>query len=223
MSLELVGSNTLVVAQQFNPTILSQSWLSRNGILAEVDFRKGCIFTDMAVQVEADEFHLLVVPPQCQFTPRVEVERQQRLVVDKVGRIVRYLPHTPYRAVGLNFTWHLTPEDGDTPAASRRLFFMESGPLHKEFVDANPRYGAYMSKDVFGVRMKLDAKPLILNVGEEDERELLQFSFNFHKDVWKEESPVDCIEETLQKWDEAHSEALRIVQSVHAKMLGNPA
>lgn len=213
MSLELVGSNTVIVAQQFNPSVMSQLWLVRNGLLNDDDFLPGCVFTDMLVQVRSREFQLVVVPPQCQFSPSVEVEREQEVIVAKVGSIVRTLPHTPYRGIGLNFVWHLVPDDGDVRSTSRALFFREDGPFHQDFTDENSRFGAYMSKDALGVRMKIDAKPIIVNQHQKDERELIQFACNFHTDIAPDDDGVAKIEQVLGRWNEAREESSRIVHA----------
>lgn len=213
MSLELVGANTVIVAQQFNPSIISQLWLVRHRLLGDDDFLSGCVFRDVIAQVHSREFQLLVVPPQCQFTPNVEPEREQEVVLEKVGGIVRALPHTPYRGIGLNFVWHLDPEDGDVPNTSRALFFREDGPFHQEFTTENARFGAYMSKDLLGARLKLDAKPVIVNQNQDNERELIRFAFNFHSDIAPDEDAVNSIEQLLNRWNEAREESSRIVQA----------
>lgn len=219
MSFELVTPNAVIVAQQFNPSIIGQLWLVRNGLLEEDDFRPGCVFSDMAVQVNSQEFDLMVVPQQCQFTPRVDQQREQELAVGKVGSIVRSLPHTPFRAIGLNFTWHLSPEDQDVPSISRALFFLEGGPLHREFDVPDARFGTYMSKDAFGGRLKLDVKPIPVK-REEEKLEKIQFAFNLHRDVADEKDPVGCIEHVLHQWNEVRDESSRIV---HEIMKGEPA
>ncbi len=219
MSFELAASSVVIVAQQFNPSVMGQLWLVRHEILGEDDLRPGSVFTDVMVQVNAREFSLMVVPHQCQFSPQVNRESEQELVIEKVGAIVRTLPHTPFRAVGLNFTWHLMPEASDVPAISRSLFFVEGGPLHQEFADEDARFGAYLSKNALGARLKLDVKPITTSV-EDEEVERIQFVFNFHKDVADEEDPVDCIEHLLRQWDNAREESSRIALST---MKGEPA
>jgi hypothetical protein len=207
-----VGANTVVVANQFNPSIVTQLWLVRNGLLKEDDFKPGCIFTDMVVHVKARDFTLMVVDAQCQFAPCKDRLDDQELVVDKVGSLVRLLPETPYRAVGLNFLWHLVPEDGDVPAISRGLFFTSDGPLHREFDDPTARFGAYMSKDAFGARLKLDVKPIIV---EQDtvRKERIQFAFNLHLDIAEADDPVARIQGMLGCWSAVREETSRIVHT----------
>ena len=189
MSLELVGYNSIVVAHQFNPSVVGQLWLVRNGILDEADFEPGCAFTDVAVHVNAKDFNLLIVLQQCQFTPHVAAESAGGLVTDKVGTIVRCLPHTPYRAVGLNFTWHLAPEQWDVPSISRKLFFVDERSPYTDFDVEDARFGAYMSKDALGGRLRLNIQP-INTKAENQDVERIQFAFNLHRDVARDDNPA---------------------------------
>ena len=58
MHRELIGSSVVVVAQNFNPSVTSQLWLVRNGVVPEGDFLPGCIFTDLLVQVRTRRFKI---------------------------------------------------------------------------------------------------------------------------------------------------------------------
>jgi len=218
VSLELVGANTVVAAHQFNPSIVTQLWLVKIGLLTEDEFKPGCVFTDMVAHVNAKDFQLIVVDAQCQFTPHKDHVEDQELVSSKVGSIVHALPETPYRAIGLNFLWHLIPEDGDVPTVSRDLFFFPGGPLYREFDDESARFGAYMSKDVLGVRLKLDVKPITLEKDQQQE-ERIQFAFNFHLDVASKKDPVAHIEEMLSRWNAAREAASHIVHTALRKEL----
>ena len=116
------GAAVVIGAQQFNPSVVSQLWLVRHGLLADGDFLPGCFFTDVFVQVRSPRFHLLVVPEQLQFVPTVPPAEEQALIVEKIGTIVKFLPHTPFKALGLNFAWHLVPRDANFVAFTRTLF-----------------------------------------------------------------------------------------------------
>lgn len=214
MTIDPAKSNVVVAARQFNPSIFKQLWLVKNDIVDEDDFGDGCWFSDPAVNVETGRFGLLVVPPQLQFVPKVSPEEQERLIVEKVGAVVGALPHTPYTAVGLNFFWHLRPEVSDVPALTRRLFHVPEKPLFRQFESQDARFGGYFSKDILGCRLKLDIKPILLPSAEEEEKiEVLQFAFNFHLDVPQEgDDAVRCIHRQLEHWDEARTEATRIVE-----------
>jgi len=179
MSAELIATNVVLVARQFNPSVFSQLWLVRNGIVGEEDFGTGCIFSEEVAKIASRQFDLLVLPPQLQFIPKVVADEQGVLVKTVLGeKIVQALQATPYVAVGLNFTWHICPEGQDIGVYSRSLFCMPEKSPFREFDSADARFGTYLSKNVIDCRMKLDVKPITLPTGE-----VLQFAFNFHADV----------------------------------------
>ena len=214
MTTDLAISNVVVAAHQFNPSIFKQLWLIKNGIVDEDDFGDGCLFSDPVVNVQSARFGLLVIPPQLQFVPKVPPAEQEQLIVEKVGAVVQALPHTPYTAVGLNFSWHLRPEDGDIPALTRQLFHVPKKPLFRLFESEDSRFGGYFSRDILGCRLKLDIKPILLPPKEEEgKREVLQFAFNFHLDIPPDcEDAVTCIKRQLDHWNEARDEATQVVK-----------
>jgi hypothetical protein len=136
------------------------------------------------------------------------------LIIDKLGKIVQKLPHTPYRALGLNFIWHLTPADKSIARLTRGLFFNADRALDRHFAVENAHYGGYLSKDVGNFRLKLDIKPIQVPVGDATEGRV-QFAFNFHSDL--KEDAARQIEERLLHWDEVRQEAERILDSVEAR------
>jgi hypothetical protein len=204
------GSVAVIVANQFNPSILKQGWLMKVGVLGPDDLlEKGSLFSDQVVQVRSQYFHMLVLPGQMQFVPAVVPEQEQDLLVDKVGTIVRELPHTPYTAIGLNFNWHLSPADGDMGRLTRDLFATPDRPLYERFGGDNARFGAYLSKDFGSFRLKLDVKPVHFTEGEKSHHRL-QFSFNFHSDV----DGAEQIVERLGHWNEVRQETKDILEAV---------
>ena len=211
MSVELVGQNVVIVARLFNPSVLSQLWLVRHGLIAEDDFESGCLFSDSLVQASTANFNLILVPEQFQFVPKVGDDLEQALIVEKVGAIVSHLPHTPYTAVGLNFLYHLTPEDGDAGQLSRQMFFRPETPLYQNFNSEGALYGAYLSKDFDGCRLRLDIKPVTVPLPDTRKETRLHFGFNFHLDLAGDEGAVDNIVAMLNRWTAAKAEAVRIV------------
>ena len=212
MSNKLVGWNVVIAAHQFNPSIVSQTWLLKHKLVTEEDFRQGYMFTDALVQIQGEQFNFLLVEEQLQFQPKVEKEREQELILSRVGAFVTELPHTPYKAVGLNFLWNVTPDLESVRDLSRRLFFREETPLFRNFEAEDAKFGAYFSRDVLGCRLRLEVKPILLSVGGVGQ-EHLHFAFNFNLDLGESEDPVASIESMLAKWDDAKRETIRIVQS----------
>src|SRR5262245_25862580 len=156
----LVESAAVVVARRFNVTAAREHWLVKHGIIGEDDLLEGCLFSDAVVQLRTRRFQLLLLPDQLQFVPVISTGDAQSVIIDTLGKIVRTLPHVPYKALGLNFTWHLSPEDGDTNRVTRELFYVPDRPLFRAFSGVDARFGGYLSKDYDGFRQKLDVKPL---------------------------------------------------------------
>jgi hypothetical protein len=205
------GSVAVVVAHQFNPSIVRESWLLRHGILEEGNLQEGSIFTDMLVQVRSLQFHLFLIPDLMQFVPAVPADQQQQLIVNKVGAIIRTLPETPYRALGLNFNWHFTPDDGDMPRLTRSLFCIPPDPLYRRFTAQDARFGAYLSKDFAGFRLTLSILPIQFPPNADEHR--LQFAFNFNFDLAEGESAAQIVDR-LGHWNEVRQESEEIIEVI---------
>ncbi len=207
-------TNIVVVAQSLNPSIFNHLWLARHGGVAEDDFLDGCVFTRQVVKVETKQFSMLAVPDRMQFAPRGTDEETKAGVAATVLAIVTKLDQTPYTAFGYNMLWHVKPREGDFGEFDRRLFCREGDPLCAAFGEPDARFGAYMSKDVLGFRLKLDIKPVgIPRDGTEAER--LRLAFNFHLGLSPDERVAE-IEAALAKWREAEALASQMV----SQMLG---
>lgn len=214
MALQLVSSAAVVAAHHFNPSVATQLWLVDNNIVLREEFVGGAVFTDMFVQVPTRDFHLLIVPDNCQFTLLSHVQRQQELAVERVGRLVTILPHTPYKGVGINFVWHLVPENNTIDEVCRRLFYDAGNPLHRLFDVNGARFGCYLSKDSLGCRLKLNVQPVMIALPDKPQQHLIQFVFNYHLDLAGRENPVAEIGPMLNRWNEAHAESSHIVDVV---------
>lgn len=208
MSVDLVSATVVIVARQFNPSIVRDLWLVNNQLLRSDDFEQGCVYTDAFANVQSREFNLLVVPGQLQFVPKVEMDLQQELVSEKVGAIVRNLPHTPYTGVGMNFTWHIRRAEQSISDLTRGLFFVEEHPLCHEYDVEDAKFGAYFSRNVLGCRLKLDIKPVTLETNR-GEIEVLQCAFNFHRGLDPNDDVVEAIVDSLAQWNEARAQSER--------------
>ena len=212
------GANVVVVARQFNPSIFSELWLTRHAIVGEEQRLPGCLFSDDVAKVEVSNFGLLVLPPQLQFVPRTTHEDEESLVVSKVGGIVKLLPETPFIALGLNFQWQVWSDTTPTKTVARRMFFKSDNPLFCHFDSDDATFGTYASRDVFGLRMKLNVTPVDVFTSKGDAQtaddtiQRLLFAFNFHLELPKSDNLPDLIEQHLRKWNQARDLAFEIVQ-----------
>lgn len=204
----------VLLAKQFNPSVLSQLWLANNGILdSSGSFKSGSIFTENLVQVITDEFVLAVLMEQLQFIPNVEVGRQKGLIEEKLGTLISKLPHVPYRAVGLNFNWHLTPDEGGITRVTREFFAGREDGIFAGFGDPNARFGAYLSKDFGPFRMKVDVKPISLELPGGEKEDRVQFGFNFHSDLPIGQDAAKEAVTRISQWDVVREEAVKTIKA----------
>lgn len=200
---KLVNYTAVVAASNLNPTIFTQSWLTKYGIFNERDFQnQGTLFTPLAVNATGEGFALMVVPERIQIgflSADVATRSGQNILRRSIGTIIKELPHTPLLAVGFNFDWVLVPEDSkEITKIERKFFISESNPLAKEFGNPNAHFGCYLSKDVSWARLKLDTKPITLR----DNEPALQMTFNYHLDLEGEDKDKSVCS-FLENWDEA--------------------
>jgi len=114
----------------------------------------------------------------------------------------------------LNFVWHYHSDDVEASEVSRGLFFDGSKALFQAFDTSDARFGAYLSKDALGTRMKLDVKPIRVTLQNKKEVELMQFAFNYHLDIPQKQCDVQRIVDFLGQWGEAKRLAEDILQSI---------
>lgn len=208
MNVKIAVSNVVIVAKNFNPTIVDKHWLIVNGIMDEHEFEEGCFFTPVVSHIISETFSLLILPERLQFSIKKELDDEQSLIVYKLGKIVKTLPHSPYSAAGLNFTLHLDV-DSNFPEFNRKFFFINDSQLYHNFDDENARFGAYLSKDFFCSRLRLDVKPVTLS-DTITKKEMLQFSFNFHSDIAIMDDKIKGILDLLDLWSEAKKYSIGI-------------
>ncbi len=217
MSILLAGANVIVAARQFNPSVFNPVWFARSGLFIESDFGAGHVIGDGLVQISNPLFQMLVLPSQLQFAPDEKVANQQQLIEEKVGGIVQTLPHTPYVAIGLNFVWHMRDERVEVERLSRELFFKADSELYRRFDTEDARFGAYLSRDLRGCRQKLDIKPISLDESTNLNMQVIQFAFNYHRELTDAEEPVRQIHEMLERWNEFREESRQLVESLQRR------
>ena len=213
MKMEMNPANVVIIARQFNPSIISQYWLIKNGIFTEEEIQPDSIFSPVIANVHSKDCQILVLPEQLQFMSKLIDQSGQELLISKLGKIVQALPHTPFVAVGLNFSWQVYDEDDVSSAAlGRKLFFRGDSPLYKFFDVDDARFGSYMSRDILGCRLKLDIKPVTVPCPEGVSNRLL-FGFNFHLQL-TEDDKAESILNLFQKWDEAKETAVSLMKQI---------
>lgn len=204
MNTQLVKSSIVIIAKQFNPSIVSQLWLTENELVKRDDFGSDSMYSEMIVNLNTKNFILLVTPEQIQVTPTNDNTWHESVGFCK--KLASTLPHTPYTAVGLNFVWILDPEDLPFSDFNSKCFKNENLAFLNQYNDISDfRFGTYFSGDVFGCRMKVDIKPVrlhsVLN-NEREVKEFMQFAFNFNHDIEsKGKNVIKELQDHLDLWE----------------------
>ncbi|HHJ17600.1 MAG TPA: hypothetical protein ENJ80_12965 [Gammaproteobacteria bacterium] len=200
-------TNVVLIANTFNLPIFHQVWLIDNDIITKDEFAAGeSFFTPVAVNVRAPSYNFLIVPERAQVAFNSDFENSLPVIQRVIGGIASKLPHTPYTAMGLNFEYRIGHKDPKYLAATYRdVFLCKNNPLVTEFSSEDTMTGLYVSKDMFGARLKLDIKPIIA-----DGNNMLQLVFNTHLEL----SDTSEIHRLIGLWEENFQYAKHITESM---------
>jgi hypothetical protein len=213
--MDLFQENVIVTASNFNVTLISQVWLIDNGIVRRDEFSDAMIFTPAIVQFQTPHFDFLAIPTQLQFEPKGTDEEKQKIIVERLGKFVQTLPHTPYTAMGVNFTWHYKPAPPKTVAqVSRSAFFKSDAKFAKFFSSHDAKFGAYYSKDELGFRLRLNIGPIDIPRPDEAPEEAIQLAFNYHLDANREED----IRSAMERWSRAKQHSTELANEIEKSL-----
>ncbi len=203
----------VLTAQLFNPSIFTEVWLYKHGLLT--DNMEGVrIFSPEIVQFQTADIQVLISPPKIQITYPLTQDKSCESSKVFITKTIALLPETPYRGLGINFDYYIAPDAGqDFSDLNRNLLGSGDNPMLTEFNSKDARFGGYMSKDHGEARLKLDIKPL---TNTEDGSEILQYSFNFHHPLAIEagNDPVEKLQGLLQTWNELFSYTKKLIEMV---------
>lgn len=218
----VIHANAVLVANDLNVSVFNQIWLVRNGIVTEEDFGPGTIVSQAAVVIPGRKFQLTVLPDRVQLQPKDEFA-DGTAVSAVFGKLLSLLPHTPFRALGFNFTFVFGPRDPSTFCAWNRRCF--SAPILERLAldeGGKPYFGAYFSYAFEGFRAKIDIKPApvlqfpsVVESGYPPEAQVMIVGCNFHYDLPTENTAAIALD-LLPKWDRVFENAQKIAATLSA-------
>jgi hypothetical protein len=192
LSKDLKIENVVILANNFNPSIFSTHWLYTKEICKEGEISPVSGYAQNISQTITNEFQLLVLPDQLQFARLPALNGEfLNMAQPKLLRIISLLKEVPYKSSGLNFHWFVYDNKMSIAQLSKELFFISSSKLFNAFESKDSHYGAYLSKDFEGARLKLDIKPIKFNLPNQPPMDCIQFAFNYHKDLQKDREYED--------------------------------
>jgi hypothetical protein len=190
--MNLTNLNIIIIANNFNPTIFSETWLKKNNILDEKDIVTDYLFSPLSVSVLTTEFELGVFPDRLSLSLNLkDLESAKRQLNKVITGIFLELPNTPFVAFGYNFTWQVELKEKAQIEHQREFCLPSTNPLGKFFEDPSSRFGVYMSKNYKNFRLRLNIQPQRAGVGGLSS-ESMTFHYNFH-------NGVDSISDTKER------------------------
>lgn len=183
MTPKLSNNNIVIIANNFNPSILREHWLIEKGILTNGEIIGDFTFSNQAVNYRTKDYVLTALANQIQI--QIIGGNPSEIISKTLLKVTNLLPHVPYIAVGINFNWELFPQLDETDQKlSEKLFYSNQVPAFSSLYSENSFFGAYVSKDFHLGRMKLDMKPSMRQTLPNSNTErFINFAFNYHHDV----------------------------------------
>lgn len=214
--IKALGASLVATADAFNPSIFTQLWLVEEVGLDKSAFLPPSVTATELAHHRLRDMELLVVPPRLQVTFSPEDDDVARKALDLLRKSAKALPHTPFRALGMNFDYALhMPEGGAFDAFDRRVFSAPGTPLFERFAAPNARYGGYYSMDVEDARLKLNVRP-VAQAKEIETEEALHFNFNYHMASLGDavSDRADSIARACERWFDHRATALDVLGDV---------
>lgn len=212
---QLVESNLVIVAKQFDFSVLTNIWLVKRNIFSIDEIQEKSVFPIVA-EARSSDFTFVLMPDRMQFWLATTCETANELLSTKIARLITELPPQPYIATGFNFTYHVLLDGGEIGEFTRSLFYQPESALFRTFDSEDARFGGYFSKDVLGTRLRLEAKPITLHKDKEILEEGLQFAFNFNLNLSSAKGKEGILE-FLQQWDKAKEVTSSIMDTIEMR------
>ena len=169
----ILSISVVVLAKDYNPSIISKEWLKEKGIITETV--KNFIHTPVLSLVETEQISLLIDANRLQLSPKSPVLSDEGDFPPRAEKLVSCLPETPYVAVGFNF--HYSVPEGSYHAD--KLFSPNEEYLSRIFTE-----GYEIGSTVVFRFNKFTARLAISPPGLENQA--VTVDFNFHCDVSSE-------------------------------------
>ena len=217
----LAESDVVVIAHDVNLSIFRPAWFTKYEVFTEAELEGELVISPVVVQVPTAGFKLTVLPNRLQMAFQGPSPGSSDDVDRILGRIVRILPHTPYSACGLNFTYVATCDDDGFRNWDERLFSSEAARRAGAIGLTDARFGTYFSFDALGGRLKLDIKPTktpeqasALAAGWPEGADVVRANFNYHFELEGAEDPDKAVLESLAAWQVAAAQSRDLLDAI---------
>ncbi|MBI5723200.1 MAG: hypothetical protein HZA50_04520 [Planctomycetes bacterium] len=211
--IENAFAGIVLTAQSFNPSIFTETWLARHGIVSADTLTGVRVFSSEVAQFQTSSVQVFIVPPKMQITFNIHGDSDDFTLPLKIAkRTIELLPHTPFQGLGLNFDFFVAqPVGQDFNSFDRDLLGTGDYRLLQEFSVPDAKFGRYFSKNYGESRLKLDIKPV--QTGP-DQKDMLQFSFNYHYEIsqYSTDDRTRRLIQMVEPWGTLRNYAQQVVE-----------
>jgi hypothetical protein len=197
MQLGWTGANVVLVAQNHNPSIFSPDWVQRHHIIDEP--QEDFVHTPVFSLYKSSTFQMVADPDRFQLILRVLSPSNLQALEGAITRLIQTLPHVPYKAVGLNFTWIATPEaPGEGAQRMDQLFLSDPIRLRSAFPEGSDvKLGGIVYNVSRRYRLRLLVEPKIKT------EENVRLDFNYHFDARSSDEALNAVSSLLDCFSSA--------------------
>ncbi len=195
----LLNSATIVIlAKNFNPSIVTKDWLLSRGILRETTIINFVHLPRFSL-VESENFVITIDDSRFEVKLKNIQTSNREGFQDIALTFAEKLPETPFTGIGLNYIWWLEV------TKDKNIFEM----LKEEFVSDSQRFSylfgqefsvggfIYFQYNNFKVRVTVEPSP---------DGKHIQFNFNYHVDIHSVEGVKDTLSRNIETFQ--HSEKI---------------
>lgn len=164
------NANIVVLASNYNPSIVSKEWLYQKGIFTQtVD---NFVHTPILALVENQEFGFVVDEQKLQLVVKRVTQDSLTNSAGMARKFVDILPETPYKAVGFNYRYSLA----ENVCNLRTLFASKQSKL-KTLFSQDYQLGAMVVFSFENFVVTFTATPSLTK------EQPIRIAFNFHANV----------------------------------------
>jgi len=215
MNFELKIRNIVLVGA-FDIFGFDRYFFIKNGIVTDEQITDKSVFLPQLVQLVTPTVQLIINPAQF-IINSIKTDDKGDEVAQMLLKILSLTKNYMLSGSGINFNWFVEGESEQSLAQfSRSLCFNNSNAIQKSFFDEkDATFGFYSSKDALNCRLKLDVKPIRYKTNEmTDEKSVLQFEFNFHRDYRDPETDKKHLETILKDYNKYRDESEKIMSLI---------
>lgn len=171
MEVKLRRADIVILAEAHNPSIIAPEWLKVHSLITEEP--KQFIHTPDFSMFESDSFLLVVDHQRWQLTAKKDNMESLRSLASIGHNYVRLLPHVPYRALGLNFTWTVGSQDKEE--IPKIIVNIDTTDPASIMIGHELNYGGiiYAKKDPYLLKLVI----------ERPGKNVLTHNFNYHHEL----------------------------------------